>query len=67
MSQWDEVSETFARLSLAADTAPPGPERVRGHEAALRHAQASGSFAEELVARLDLTQALMACRPGPSR
>ena len=67
MSQWDEVSETFARLSLAADTAPPGPERVQGHEAALRHAQASGSFAEELVARLDLTQALMGVPAGPEQ
>ncbi|MBP6526122.1 MAG: hypothetical protein KA249_12015, partial [Dermatophilaceae bacterium] len=58
MSQWDQVSEQFARLSLAADEAPIGMERVRAHEMALRLAQANQSFAEEFVARIDLTQAL---------
>ena len=58
MSQWDQVSEEFARVSLAADEAPVGTERVRAHEGALRLAQANGSFAEEFVARIDLTQAL---------
>jgi tetratricopeptide (TPR) repeat protein len=58
MRQWDLVSETFAELSRAAEEAPPGPERVRAHEAALTMARASGSFAEEFVARLGLTSAL---------
>lgn len=58
MSQWEQVSEQFARLSLAADEAPVGMERVRAHEMALRLAQANQSFAEEFVARIDLTQAL---------
>ena len=58
MRQWDQVSEEFARVSLAADEAPVGVERVRAHEGALRLAQADGSFAEEFVARTDLTQAL---------
>ena len=58
MSQWDQVSEQFARLSLAADEAPIGMERVRAHEMALRLAQSNQSFAEEFVARIDLTQAL---------
>ena len=58
MSQWEQVSEQFARLSLAADEAPVGMERVRAHEMALRLAQSNQSFAEEFVARVDLTQAL---------
>ena len=58
MRQWDQVSEEFARVSVAADEAPLGWERVRAHEAALRLAQSDGSFAEEFVARTDLTQAL---------
>jgi tetratricopeptide (TPR) repeat protein len=58
MSQWDQVSEEFARVSVAADEAPQGWERVRAHEGALRLAQSDGSFAEEFVARTDLTQAL---------
>jgi tetratricopeptide (TPR) repeat protein len=58
MSQWDQVSEEFARVSVAADEAPQGWERVRAHEGALRLAQSHGSFAEEFVARTDLTQAL---------
>ena len=58
MRQWDQVSEEFARVSLAADEAPVGVERVRAHEGALRLARADGSFAEEFVARTDLTQAL---------
>lgn len=58
MTQWEQVSEEFARVSIAADEAPVGMERVRAHEGALRLAQANGSFAEEFVARLDLTQAL---------
>jgi tetratricopeptide (TPR) repeat protein len=58
MSQWDQVSEEFAQVSIAADEAPQGWERVRAHEGALRLAQADGSFAEEFVARTDLTQAL---------
>ena len=58
MRQWDQVSEEFAQVSIAADEAPAGAERVRAHEAALRLAQSHGSFAEEFVARSDLTQAL---------
>lgn len=58
MRQWDQVSPEFARVSTEADEAPVGPERVRAHEAALRLARSNGSFAEEFVARLDLTQAL---------
>ena len=58
MRQWDQVSEEFAQVSVAADEAPQGWERVRAHEGALRLAQADGSFAEEFVARTDLTQAL---------
>ena len=58
MRQWDQVSEEFAQVSVAADEAPLGWERVRAHEGALRLAQAHGSFAEEFVARNDLTQAL---------
>ena len=58
MRQWDQVSEEFAKVSIAADEAPVGAERVRAHEAALRMAQSHGSFAEEFVARADLTQAL---------
>ncbi|HET6967073.1 MAG TPA: hypothetical protein VFI44_02295 [Ornithinibacter sp.] len=58
MTQWEHVSEEFARVSLAADEAPVGVDRVRAHEGALRLAQANGSFAEEFVARTDLTQAL---------
>ena len=58
MTQWDQVSEEFARVSLAADEVPLGAERVRAHEGALRLAQSHGSFAEEFVARIDLTQAL---------
>lgn len=58
MRQWDQVSEEFARVSIAADETPIGAERVRAHEAALRLAQSHGSFAEEFVARADLTQAL---------
>ncbi len=58
MRQWDQVSEEFAQVSIAADEAPIGAERVRAHEAALRLAQSNGSFAEEFVARADLTQAL---------
>ena len=58
MRQWDQVSEEFARVSIAADEAPLGVERVRAHEGALRLAQSHGSFAEEFVARTDLTQAL---------
>lgn len=58
MTQWEHVSEEFARESLAADEAPVGVEQVRAHEGALRLAQANGSFAEEFVARTDLTQAL---------
>ena len=46
MSQWDQVSEQFARLSLAADEAPIGMERVRAHEMTLRLAQCNQSFAE---------------------
>ena len=53
MSQWEQVSEQFARLSLAADEAPVGMERVRAHEMALRLAQSNQSFAEEFVARVD--------------
>ncbi|MDF3045880.1 MAG: hypothetical protein K0R30_2108 [Ornithinibacter sp.] len=59
MRQWDRVSQGFARVSNAADTAPAGRERVQAHAEALRRAQHSGSFAEEFVARLDLTQALL--------
>ncbi len=58
MRQWDQVSEEFAQVSIAADEASVGAERVRAHEAALRLAQTHGSFAEEFVARADLTQAL---------
>lgn len=58
MRQWEHVSEEFARVSAAADEVPVGVERVRAHEGALRLAQADGSFAEEFVARTDLTQAL---------
>ncbi len=58
MTQWEQVSEEFARVSIAADETPVGMDRVRAHEGALRLAQAHGSFAEEFVARLDLTQAL---------
>ncbi|MGL5818144.1 MAG: hypothetical protein ACRCYR_11310 [Phycicoccus sp.] len=58
MTQWDLVSEEFARASTAADEAPAGPDRVRAHESCLRLAQRHGSFAEEFVARLDLTEAL---------
>lgn len=58
MRQWDQVSEEFARVSVAADEAPLGEERVRAHEEALRLAQRHGSFAEEFVARIDLTEAL---------
>ena len=58
MRQWDQVSEEFAQVSVAADEAPLGWERVRAHEGALRLAQSHGSFAEEFVARNDLTQAL---------
>ena len=58
MRQWDQVSEEFAQVSIAADEAPVGAERVQAHEAALRLAQSQGSFAEEFVARCDLTQAL---------
>ena len=58
MRQWEQVSEEFAQVSIAADEAPVGAERVRAHEAALRLAQSHGSFAEEFVARADLTQAL---------
>ncbi|HET9022340.1 MAG TPA: hypothetical protein VFN34_10665 [Ornithinibacter sp.] len=60
MRQWDQVSEAFAAVSRAAEGEPAGPERVRAHEAALTMARASGSFAEEFVARLDLTSALSA-------
>ena len=56
----------FARARPPA-TRPAGPERVRAHEAALRLAQAHGSFAEEFVARLDLTQALLPACPGPAQ
>ena len=59
MTQWEQVSEEFARVSIAADETPVGMDRVRAHEGALRLAQAHGSFAEEFVARLDLTQALL--------
>src|ERR671913_243828 len=59
MRQWDRVSQGFARVSNAADTAPAGRDRVQAHAEALRRAQHSGSFAEEFVARLDLTQALL--------
>ncbi len=59
MRQWELVSGAFARASSAGDAVPPGPERVRAHAEALRHARASGSFAEEFVARLDLTEALL--------
>ncbi len=58
MRQWDQVSPEFAEVSIEADRAPVGPERVRAHEAALRLAQQHGSFAEEFVARLDVTQAI---------
>ena len=34
MRQWDQVSEEFARVSVAADEAPLGWERVRAHEGA---------------------------------
>ena len=58
MRQWEQVSPEFAEVSLEADRAPVGPEQVRAHEAALRLAQQHGSFAEEFVARLDVTQAM---------
>jgi tetratricopeptide (TPR) repeat protein len=59
MRQWERVSDAFARVSSAADAVTPGPERVRAHAEALRRAQQYGSFAEEFVARLDLTEALL--------
>ncbi|WP_392545254.1 hypothetical protein [Oryzobacter telluris] len=58
MRQWDQVSPEFATVSMEADEAPVGIERVRAHEGALRLAQANGSFAEEFVARTDLVAAL---------
>ncbi|MFQ6173168.1 hypothetical protein ACK8HX_16305 [Oryzobacter sp. R7] len=58
MRQWEQVSPEFARVSMEADEAPAGPDRVRAHEGALRLARANGSFAEEFVARVDLTQAM---------
>lgn len=58
MRQWDQVSPEFAQVSIEADEAPLGPDRVRAHEGALRLAQSHGSFAEEFVARLDLTEAM---------
>ncbi|MGL5910956.1 MAG: hypothetical protein ACRCZP_13190 [Phycicoccus sp.] len=58
MTQWDLVSDEFARASSAADEAPAGPDRVRAHESCLRLARRHNSFAEEFVARLDLTEAL---------
>ncbi|MGL4743891.1 MAG: hypothetical protein ACRCXL_05820 [Dermatophilaceae bacterium] len=57
MTQWDLVSDEFARASNTANEAPAGLERVRAHESCLRLAQRRGSFAEEFVARLDLTEA----------
>ena len=66
MRQWDQVSEEFAQVSVAADEAPQGWERVRAHEGALRLAQSDGSFAEEFVARTDLTQALYWTAEGPA-
>ncbi|MFL6176738.1 MAG: hypothetical protein ACJ715_08795 [Ornithinibacter sp.] len=66
MKQWDQVSEEFAQVSIAADEAPVGAERVRAHEEALRLAQSHGSFAEEFVARADLTQALYWTPKDPS-
>lgn len=64
--QWDLVSPEFADVSLAADREPPGPARVRGHEAALRLAQRNGSFAEEYVARTDLSTALYYVPDSPA-
>ncbi|PKW28213.1 hypothetical protein [Phycicoccus duodecadis] len=63
--QWDLVSPEFADVSLAADREPPGPARVRGHQAALRLAQRHGSFAEEYVARTDLSAALFHVPDSP--
>ncbi|MGL5865629.1 MAG: hypothetical protein ACRCYX_07115 [Dermatophilaceae bacterium] len=58
MTQWDLVSDEFVEASKAADGAPAGPDRVRAHESCLDLAQRHGSFAEEFIARLDLTEAL---------
>ncbi|MGL5929070.1 MAG: hypothetical protein ACRCY8_09050 [Dermatophilaceae bacterium] len=58
MTQWDLVSDEFARASSAAEEAPAGPDRLRAHESCLQLARRHGSFAEEFVARLDLTEAL---------
>lgn len=58
MRQWEHVSPEFAEVSLEADRAPRGAARVRAHEEALRMARAHGSFAEEFVARSDLTSAM---------
>ena len=66
MRQWDKVSDEFARVSIAADDTPVGAERVNAHEGALRLAQSHGSFAEEFVARTDLTQALYRTPSDPS-
>lgn len=63
--QWDHVSPEFAELSLGADRQPVGPARVRAHEECLRLAQRHGSFAEEYVARTDLTAALYYVADSP--
>lgn len=49
MSQWDQVSEQFARLSLAADEAPIGMERVRAHE--MKWASAAPGSVQPVVRR----------------
>ncbi|MDF8263676.1 hypothetical protein [Luteipulveratus flavus] len=66
MTVWDRVDPEFRRRVAAIEDLPHGTAQVRQSEDALRAAQRTGRFAEELAARLNLSQALYYVPSDPS-